>query len=187
MHEPNITIVGNVARVPKLRTVAGGAFVADFRLAATPRRLDKSTGDWSDGQTLWFGVTCWRSLAENISASLHSGDRVVVTGRLATRSWKGEDGVERQGLEVEATSVGLELSRGTATLVRHARGSASEDTGGDAGVPSGRVNVVTGEIFDGEGAAGAGVAQPGCDPDTDVPDTDVPATAAEHAARSLAA
>ncbi len=101
MHEPNITIVGNVARVPKLRTVAGGAFVADFRLAATPRRLDKSTGDWLDGQTLWFGVTCWRSLAENVSASLHSGDRVVVTGRLATRSWKGEDGVERQGLEVE--------------------------------------------------------------------------------------
>ena len=62
MHEPLITIVGIVIRVPTLRTVAGGAFVADFRVASTPRRLDKGTGEWSDGQTLWFGVTCWRSL-----------------------------------------------------------------------------------------------------------------------------
>ena len=89
MHEPLITIVGNVARVPKLRNVASGAFVADFRLAATPRRLDKSTGEWSDGQTLWFGVTCWRSLAENVTASLQTGDKVVVTGRLASAPLEG--------------------------------------------------------------------------------------------------
>jgi len=73
VHEPLITVVGNVARVPTLRTVAGGAFVADFRVASTPRRLDKGTGEWSDGQTLWFGVTCWSSLAENVAASLHTG------------------------------------------------------------------------------------------------------------------
>ncbi len=44
MHEPLTTVVGNVARVPKLRNVASGAFVADFRVASTPRRLDKGTG-----------------------------------------------------------------------------------------------------------------------------------------------
>ena len=51
MHEPQITVIGNVARPPKLRTVASGALVADFRLACTPRRQDKTSGDWSDGQT----------------------------------------------------------------------------------------------------------------------------------------
>jgi len=64
-------------------------------VASTPRRLDKGTGEWSDGQTLWFGVTCWRSLAENIAASLHTGDKVVLTGRLATRPWKGEPNQQR--------------------------------------------------------------------------------------------
>ena len=174
MHEPLITIVGNVARVPKLRSVAGGACVADFRLAATPRRLDKSTGEWSDGQTLWFGVTCWRSLAENVTASLHTGDKVVVTGRLATRSWNGEDGVERQGLEVEATAVGLELSRGTATLARTGSGATTRPTD-DAGR---RADPVIGEVFEGEEAAAAG------DPDAAA---GLPGSGVGPAARPLAA
>ena len=150
MHEPQITVIGNVARPPKLRTVTSGALVADFRLACTPRRQDKASGDWSDGETLWFGITCWRALADNAAASLQTGDRVVVTGRLATRSWQGEDGVERNGLEIEASSVGLDLSRGTATLKRSSRGSAADDTWAS----SGQSDPTSGQVFAvGEGPA----------------------------------
>ena len=143
MHEPQITVIGNVARPPKLRTVASGALVADFRLACTPRRQDKASGDWSDGQTLWFGITCWRSLADNTAASLQTGDRVVVTGRLATRSWTGDDGVERSGLEIEASSIGLDLSRGTATLKRSTKPSAAQDLWAS----SGESDPTTGLVF----------------------------------------
>ncbi|MDP9101056.1 MAG: single-stranded DNA-binding protein [Actinomycetota bacterium] len=118
MHEPLITITGNVARPPKLRTVPTGHIVADFRVASTPRRLDKGAQTWSDGETIWFGVTVWRALAEHCAESLQTGDRVVVTGRLVARVWQGDDGVDHSALEIDATSVGLDLSRGKASFDR---------------------------------------------------------------------
>ena len=133
MNEPQITLTGNVAFTPKLRTVASGASVADFRLACTPRRQDRTTGEWSDGQTLWFGVTCWKALAENAAASLGKGDRVVVSGRLAMRVWTGDDGVERSSYEIEANSLGVDLNRAKVTVERTVRTSAAEDVWASTG------------------------------------------------------
>jgi single-strand DNA-binding protein len=124
--EPLITVVGHVGRPPRQRTLAGGTVVADFRLASTPRRLDKATGQWSDGETLWFGVTCWRALADHATASLNKGDKVVVTGRLLATSWTTEQGEVRTGLEIDASAVGLDLSRGPATQHRPERAGAAE-------------------------------------------------------------
>ncbi|HVE74985.1 MAG TPA: single-stranded DNA-binding protein [Mycobacteriales bacterium] len=118
MHEPLITLVGNVASAPQLRALPDGTAVAAFRVGNTPRRRDKATQEWSDLETRWFGVSCWRALAENCAQTLGKGDRVVVTGRLTTRSWDGRDGERRTTLEVEATSVGLDLSRIAASRER---------------------------------------------------------------------
>ena len=142
MHEPHVTVVGNVAAPPRLRTTPQGVPVADFRLAATPRVKDRSSGEWTDGETLWFSVTAWRALGEHAAASLAKGDRVVVSGRLTTRSWEVEGGEKRSGLEVEASSVGLELSRGTASYVRSSAPAADEDPWAS----SGRVDPDTGEV-----------------------------------------
>lgn len=125
MNGPQITVVGHLAWPPRVRTLAGGAVVADFRIATTPRKQDKATGVWTDLETLWFGVTCWRNLAENCAESLTKGDRVVVTGRLTTRSWVNDKGEERSGLEIDATSVGFDLSRGPVVQRRVERSSAS--------------------------------------------------------------
>lgn len=130
MHEPLITIVGNVAWPPRLRTLASGTVVADFRVANTPRNLDKASGQWTDGQTIWFGVTCWRALAENAAASLKKGDRVVVTGRLSSKSWTTEQGEERSGFEIDASAVGVDLSRGPVTQERPER--KADRSSGDA-------------------------------------------------------
>ncbi|MCU1672170.1 MAG: single-strand binding protein [Frankiales bacterium] len=127
MHEPQITITGNVAWPPRLRTLAGGTVVADFRVASTPRRFDKSTGTWSDLETTWFGITCWRGLAENAAASLKKGDRVVVTGSLVTRTWKNDAGETRTGLEIDAAAVGMDLSRGPVTQERPVRAERSSE------------------------------------------------------------
>ena len=127
MHEPLITVVGNVGRPPKQRTLAGGTVVADFRVASTPRKFDKSAQTWSDGETIWFGVTCWRAVAEHASLSLNKGDRVIVTGRLLARSWQGPDGADRTGFDIDATSVGLDLARGPAVQQRVERTSAPDD------------------------------------------------------------
>ena len=129
MQEALITVAGNVGAVPRTRVVAGGAVVTDFRIAHTPRKLDKATGVWSDQPTLWFGVSCWRALAENVAASVKTGDRVVVSGRLRAHVWKNEQGEERSGLEIEAQSIGFDLSRGKAVLERTTPLAVTSDPG----------------------------------------------------------
>lgn len=143
MHEPQISFTGNLAQTPTLRSVAGGMPVASFRVACTPRRKGPD-GRWADGSTMWFGVTCWRNIAENAAASLSKGDRVVVHGRLAQHAWTGDDGAERTTLEVDATSVGVDLARGKATIERPVRaGSAANEIWvGD------HVSRTTGELAD---------------------------------------
>ncbi len=128
MHEPVITAVGNVGAPPRTRVVAGGSVVTDFRIASTPRKVDKA-GAWADGQTIWFGVSCWRLLAENVAASVKTGDRVVVTGKLVARSWKNEQGEERSSLEIDAQSIGFDLARGKAVQERSVPLSVTSDPG----------------------------------------------------------
>jgi single-strand DNA-binding protein len=110
MSETQITVVGNVAWTPNHKVLASGAVVTDFRMAHTPRRLDKGSGEWRDLETIWYGVTCWRGLADNVAQSVHKGDRVIVTGRLSQRSYE-KDGEKRTVLEIDASSIGFDLSR----------------------------------------------------------------------------
>ena len=132
MLEPTITVVGNVGAAPRTRVLPSGVVVTDFRIASTPRRQDRATGAWSDGETIWFGVRCWRLLAENVAASLRTGDRVVVAGSLRAHSWTSEQGEERSGLEVDALSVGLDLSRGKAVQERSGPQVAAAEPGTQA-------------------------------------------------------
>ena len=129
MIEPTITVVGNVGKPPRTRVVAGGSVVTDFRIASTPRKVDKATGEWSDAETIWFGVTCWRQLAENVAASLKTGDRVVVSGTLQAHTWKNEQGEERSSLEISARAVGFDLARGKAVQERSVPLAVTTDAG----------------------------------------------------------
>jgi hypothetical protein len=74
------TVVGNLATRVDLRSVPDGTPVASFRVASNERHRDRATGSWRDGDTLYVNVTCWRSLAENVHASVGVGDPVVVHG-----------------------------------------------------------------------------------------------------------
>jgi single-strand DNA-binding protein len=117
MFETTVTLQGWLGGNVTTR-VAGDAPVASFRVASTPRRFQRSTESWVDGATQWYTVTAWRALAENCQKSLRRGDPVVVHGRLTVSSWVGRDGVEQTTLEIEATHVGHDLSRGTAVFTR---------------------------------------------------------------------
>lgn len=150
MHEPLITVVGNVGAPPRCRVLASGAVVTDFRIASTPRNQDRTTGLWSDGETLWFGVSCWRALAENVAVSLHKGDRVVVTGRLKATTWTTEQGEPRSGLEIVGATVGLDLARGKAVQEKSAPLTITSDPGYvvAADGATGEVLAVHGELGD---------------------------------------
>lgn len=126
MNETVVTVVGHVASDPTLRATSSGVKVASFRLASTERRYDKGLGLWRDGDTTFFSVSCWRAAAENVADSVQKGQPVVVHGRLRSRTYDDKDGVSRTSLEVEASTVGHDLTRGVARFTK-ATGTTREE------------------------------------------------------------
>ncbi len=148
-----VQLTGNVGGTVEFRN--NGVPVASFRLAHTPRV--RRNGEWADAATTWITVTCFRSLAENVTASLHKGQPVLVAGRLRTNVWTKE-GVTYERLTLEATTVGHDLTRGTATFFRSRGDDAPEDRDASLGEVIGRVESQSaGGLDDGELAT---LAQP---------------------------
>jgi single-strand DNA-binding protein len=115
----NITVVGNALNTPEWRRFERtNALVANFKIASTSRRFDKQNNRWIDGDNLRVRVNCWRRLAEGVVASIRVGDPVIVCGRLYTRDWTTESGERRSTYELEAHTVGHDLSRGIAAFKR---------------------------------------------------------------------
>ena len=128
--DTQITIVGNLVDDPELRFTPAGQPVARFRVASTPRFLDKNTNEWKDGDSLFLTCNVWRQAAENVAESLQRGMRVIVSGRLRQRSYETKEGEKRTVYEVEADEVGPSLRNASAKVNRVAR------TGGNgAGQP----------------------------------------------------
>jgi single-strand DNA-binding protein len=133
MLDTHITVVGNLVADPRFVTLPNGQSMATFRLASTPRRFDRGSGEWRDGETLYASVTCWRALAENVATSLKKGQAAIVTGRLSTRQYETKEGEKRVSVDIDATAVGPELSRVVTLIKRAERGVAIEPAVGADG------------------------------------------------------
>jgi single-strand DNA-binding protein len=116
MHDTLVTLQGHLGGEVRFHETAKGP-VAHFRVGASPSWLDRSTGEWVNGETTWYSVTAWRGLARNCAESLRRGDAVVVHGRLTLREWTS-NGAQGQDLEVNAVFVGHDLNRGRTTFTR---------------------------------------------------------------------
>ncbi|MCL2541095.1 MAG: single-stranded DNA-binding protein [Nocardioidaceae bacterium] len=112
-----VTVQGWIAADPVIRSV-GGFPVANFRVGCTPRRFHRGRQEWVDGPTAWYSVSAWRVLAANCERSLKKGDPVIVHGRLQQRSYVNAGGVEVVALEIEAVTVGHDLTRGFDSFLR---------------------------------------------------------------------
>lgn len=121
--ETPITVVGNLTADPELRFTPSGAAVANFTVASTPRTFDRQTNEWKDAETLFMRCSVWREAAENAAESLTRGARVVVTGRLVSRSWEDkETGQKRSVMEMQVDEVGPSLRYATAKVTKTQRG-----------------------------------------------------------------
>jgi single-strand DNA-binding protein len=124
-----VALIGNLTDDPELRVTPNGAAVANFRLAVTPRI--RQGDQWTDGETSFFRLNCWRALAENVAETLTKGSRAIVIGRLRMRSWETPEGDKRTVVEVEADEVATSLRFATATIERS--GSKAAAGGGRKG------------------------------------------------------
>lgn len=129
--DTTITVTGNLTDDPELRFTPTGAAVAKFRVASTPRFLDRQSGEWKDGDPLFLACVVWRQAAENVAESLQRGARVIVTGRLKQRSYETREGEKRTVIELEVDEIGPSLKYATARVQKMQR-----STGGDGGFGS---------------------------------------------------
>lgn len=162
MNETTMTVRGNVVDAPTLRRTKNGHLVANFRVASTQRRFDREAGQWVDGTTLFVSVTAWRALADNVAASLLRGQPVMVHGRYYQRDYVKDD-QPRTTYELEAVSVGHDMSRGTSEFRRNPRADVIQVETDESGAP---LDVAASSYAELEGAeivAGPGVT---VDPDT---------------------
>jgi single-strand DNA-binding protein len=130
--DTNITIIGNLVGDPELRYTPTGQAVATFRVASTPRYMDRTTNEWKDGDSLFLSCNVWRQAAENVAESLTRGMRVIVSGRLRQRSYETKEGEKRTVYEVEVDEVGPSLRNASAKVTRSSR------SGGDGGFGGGQ-------------------------------------------------
>jgi single-strand DNA-binding protein len=153
MNDLIMTVNGWVATDPSQHVGPTGARLTSFRLASTSRFFDRDKGEWTDGRTEWFTVKVFRNAAITVANSIKKGQPVTVHGRFRTNEWEGEGGT-RTDLVIDATSVGHDLTRGTAEFTRAfgdaslagADGAGDEaaegaEDGGDSGEPGGDDNA----------------------------------------------
>lgn len=131
--ETVLTIVGNLTGDPELRFTPGGAAVANFTVASTPRTFDKGTGKWVDQEALFMRCSIWRQAAENVAESLRKGTRVVVVGRLKQRSYETKEGERRTVMELEADEIGASLKFAPVKVNKPERGSQGNQSRGGGG------------------------------------------------------
>lgn len=153
MNEAQITVIGWLAADPRYVATSTGTPLVSLRVGCTPRRFDKESGQWQDTESTFLTVNCWRGLAENVNASeMKRGDPVVVTGRLRIREYLKDEQV-RFSAVVDATTIGHDLTRGSAVFRRMRRG-------GVASVEDRREAEELNDIWLDQGAAAAGPADP---------------------------
>jgi single-strand DNA-binding protein len=134
-----ITIVGNLTDDPELRYTQNGTAVANVRVAVNRRMRNQQTNEWEDRLDGYFTVNVWRDYAENVAESLQRGTRVIVQGRLISRSYEDKDKQTRWVTEIEADEICPSLRWATAkvTKVNRAQRGPGGSGGGSGGAPGG--------------------------------------------------
>ena len=135
--ETTITLIGNLTADPELRFTPSGAAVANFTVASTPRTFDRQTQEWKDGEAMFITCAAWRNLAENVAESLTKGARVIVSGRLRSRSYEGREGEKRTVFEIEVDEIGPSLRYATAKVTRTASSGGNWQGGAAQAAPPG--------------------------------------------------
>jgi single-strand DNA-binding protein len=128
----SITISGNITREPEMRYTPSGVSKVSFGVAVNRSWRNQQTQEWEE-QTSFFNVVAWRQLAENVSASLTKGSRVIVSGRLEQRSWETEQGEKRSIVEIVADDIAASLRFATAEVHKVERSGPSDGGGGGGG------------------------------------------------------
>lgn len=94
-----VILVGNLGSKPELKYSSAGQAMANLSIATSESWTDKNTGQKVD-KTEWHRVCLFGKLAEIAGQYLDKGSKVYVEGKLQTRKWQDQSGVDRYTTEV---------------------------------------------------------------------------------------
>lgn len=103
----SVQILGNLARDPELRFTKTGRAVATFTVAATNTYIDSATNETKE-QTAFINCVAWGKTGEAVG-NCKKGERLLVNGRIQTRSYEDSNGQKKYVTEVVADFVGRKL------------------------------------------------------------------------------
>ena len=98
-----VILIGNLGADPEVKYLSNGTTVANFRIATTENRLNRS-GERTTF-TEWHRIVAWRKLGEICGKYLSKGKQVYIEGRLQTRDWEDRDGNKRRTTEIVAQNM----------------------------------------------------------------------------------
>ena len=126
-----VTLIGNLGKDPEIRRTQDGRPIANLSIATSESWRDKTTGERKE-KTEWHRVVIFsEGLAKVAEQYLKKGAKVCVEGKLATRKWTDQSGVEKYSTEVVLQGFNANL-----IMLNDGRGggsSAGEDSGNDFG------------------------------------------------------
>src|SRR5690554_2147513 len=96
----SVQVMGYLGKDPEMRYTANGSAVTSFSIA-TSRVWNNQAGERQE-ETTRINVGSWNRTAEIASQYLQKGSLVMVTGRIATRSYEAQDGSKRYVWELVA-------------------------------------------------------------------------------------
>lgn len=121
MNEIQVTVRGNVATEPRQVRFDDGNVLTSFRVASNARYFDRERQEWIVRGTTYLTVICRKSLAVNVAGCVRKGQPIVAAGRLRDRAWTTTEGERRTSVEIDADTLGHDLSYGTTDFVRVVR------------------------------------------------------------------
>jgi single-strand DNA-binding protein len=132
-----VVLIGNVGKDPEIRYTTSGVPVVTFSLATSEMWKDKD--GMQQERTDWHNVIAWRKLAEIIQEIVKKGSRLLVEGKIQTRSFE-KNGEKRYVTEIVADNVLLLDGRKSLEELSYTNGSSFAN--GD-GSPSGNFDAMT--------------------------------------------
>ncbi|MGP1148164.1 single-stranded DNA-binding protein [Serratia sp. CY49633] len=99
-------IIGNLGKDPEVRYTQNGGAVANLTIATSESWRDKQSGEQKE-KTEWHRVVLFGKLAEVAGEYLRKGSQVYIEGKLTTRKWEDQAGVERYTTEIHVNVGGV--------------------------------------------------------------------------------
>ena len=85
-----VILMGNLGKEPETRTLESGVVMCRFPIATSEIYKNRKSGE-KTSHTEWHNVVLWRGLAEVAEKYLNKGDKILIEGRIRSRSWEDKE------------------------------------------------------------------------------------------------